>query len=113
VTTIVKEVQLELTPTDIVRAIRALSREEHDELILEIQRLLIEQDTDVLDLVPFVLLPGAAEPEPRPELPPDTPEGDREALAAVDDFCEMFPISDLELARWIAESEEAGLFGGS
>ena len=42
---IVKEVQLELTPTDIVRAIRAFSREERDELILEIQRLLIEQDT--------------------------------------------------------------------
>lgn len=111
-TTIVKEVQLELTPRDIVGAIRALSREERDELILEIQRLLIEQDTDVLDFISFILPPALAEPEPQPESPPPTPEGDREALAAVDDFCGMFPISDLELARWIAESEEAGLFGG-
>lgn len=110
-TTIVKEVELKLTPTDIVQAIRALSREEQDELLLEIQRWLIEEDTDVLDLVTSVPLPGLVELETELKPPPPTQEGDREALAAVDDFCGMFPITDPELARWIAESDEAGIFG--
>ncbi len=41
--------------------------------------------------------------------PPFTPEGDQEALAAVDDFCGMFPIADPELARWLAESDELSI----
>jgi hypothetical protein len=112
VATIVKEVELKLTPTDIVRAIRAFTRRERDELMLEVQRLLNEEDTDVLDFVKAVLPPEVGEREQWPEPPPPTPEGDQEALAAVDDFCGMFPISDPELARWLAEGSELSIFGG-
>lgn len=110
--TIVKEVELELTPADIVRAIRTLSREERDELLLEVQRLLIEKDMDVLDFAKAILPPEVEEIELRLEPPPPTPEGDLEALAAVEDFSGMFPISDPELARWLAESDEVGIFPG-
>jgi len=106
VATITKEVEPKLTLTDIVQAIRALSRQERDELLLQIQRLLIEEDADVL-----VSLPELTQLETELKPPPPTQEGDREALAAVDDFCGMFPISDPELARWIADSDEAGIFG--
>ena len=44
--------------------------------------------------------------EPMPEEPPRTPEGDREALAAVDRMVTMFPSLDEETARYIAESDQ-------
>lgn len=113
--TIDKKVELELSPADIMRAIRALNREKRDELTLEIQQLLLNEGmnegTDALDFVQAVLPPEVEEPELWLKPPPHTPEGDREALAAVDDFCGMFPITNLELARWLAESSELSLLG--
>jgi len=47
--------------------------------------------------------------EPWPEEPPRTPEGDLEALAAVERIGAMFPPLDDETARYIAESEELAL----
>jgi PHD/YefM family antitoxin component YafN of YafNO toxin-antitoxin module len=47
--------------------------------------------------------------EPWPEEPPPTPEGDQEALAAVERIGTMFPPLDAETARYIAESEELAL----
>jgi len=44
-----------------------------------------------------------------PEEPPPTPEGDLEALAAVERIRSMFPPLDVETARYIAESEELAL----
>lgn len=49
--------------------------------------------------------------EPHPEEPPRTPEGNRIALAAVERMAGMIPISDPELARWLAESPEASIWG--
>lgn len=104
--TIVKDVELELTPADIVRAIRALRRGEQDELMREVQRLLIEEDTDVLDFVQAALPPEVGERKRWLESLPPTTEGDQAALGAVDDFCGMFPISDPELGHWLAERSE-------
>jgi hypothetical protein len=44
--------------------------------------------------------------EPWPEEPPPTPEGDQEALAAVERIRTMFPPVDAETGRYIAESLE-------
>lgn len=51
----------------------------------------------------------AAAQEPWPQEPPPTPEGDLEALAAVERIRTMFPPLDEETARYIAESEELAL----
>ncbi len=50
-----------------------------------------------------------AQEEPWSEEPPLTPEGDQEALAAVERIRTMFPPLDTETARYIAESEELAL----
>ena len=47
--------------------------------------------------------------EPWPEEPPPTPEGDQEALAAVERIRNMFAPLDAETARYIAESDELAL----
>ncbi len=47
---------------------------------------------------------------PIPEPPPPTPEGDRMALAALDELHGLFPIADPAVGRWIAESEEAAIY---
>lgn len=47
--------------------------------------------------------------EPWPEEPLPTPEGDLEALAAVERIRTMFPPLDAETAQYIAESEELAL----
>ena len=41
-----------------------------------------------------------------PQEPPRTPEGDLEALAAIEEIRNMFPPSDRETAYYFAESEE-------
>ena len=52
----------------------------------------------------------ASDEEPIPKPPPPTPEGDRVALAALDALHGLFPITDPEVGRWVAESEEAALY---
>jgi hypothetical protein len=49
--------------------------------------------------------------EPLPEEPPLTPEGDEIARAALKRMRGVIPITDPELARWIAESPEASIYG--
>ena len=47
--------------------------------------------------------------EPWPQEPPPTPEGDQEALAAVERIRTMFPQLDGKTAQYFAESEELAL----
>ncbi|MGD9101247.1 MAG: hypothetical protein PVF45_12275 [Anaerolineae bacterium] len=48
--------------------------------------------------------------EPLPSPPPATPEGDEIALAALNKVRGSSPITDPELGRWIAESEESAIY---
>jgi hypothetical protein len=45
--------------------------------------------------------------EPLPEKPPYTPEGDEIAREALKRMHSVIPITDPELARWLAESPES------
>lgn len=47
--------------------------------------------------------------EPWPSEPPPTPEGDKEALAAVERIGTMFPPLDAATAQYIAESHDFSL----
>jgi len=109
--------EIELTPADIAELVRVLRPDELDDLR---QRLLDhglilgwangqggwEQETD--EHIPeFWKL---IDVEPLPEPPPPTPEGDKIALAALDEIHGLFPITDPELGCWIAESAEAAIY---
>ena len=78
----------------------------------EIQATLFLEDVDLSGFIELFAMPPygeAVEPgdrEPLPEEPPPTPEGDRIALEAVERMAGMFPITDPELGRWLAESDE-------
>ena len=110
--------EIELTPADVVQALRGFSREEWQELQFEIQASLFLEDVDLSGLVELFALPSyseAVEPgegEPLPEEPPPTPEGDRIALEAVERMAGIFPITDPELGRWLAESPDLSRYGG-
>jgi hypothetical protein len=96
--------RIELTPQDIIEALRSFEEEEWAEVLtfLEAERPLSRFAPVSLD-----------ELEPHPEEPPRTPEGNQIALAAVERMAGMIPISDPELARWLAESPEASIYGGA
>jgi len=109
--------EIELTPADVVRVLRGFSREEWQELQFEIQASLFLEDIDLsgLGLFALPLYSGAVEPgerEPLPEEPPPTPEGDRIALEAVERMAGMFPITNPELGRLLAESPDLSRYGG-
>jgi hypothetical protein len=112
--------EIELTPADVVQVLRGFGREEWQELQFEIQASLFLEDVDVSELVElFALLPYSepVEPckeewEPLPEEPPPTPEGDRIALEAVERMAGIFPITDPDLGRWLAESPDLSPYGG-
>jgi hypothetical protein len=114
--TITKEI--ELTPTDVVRALQGFDREQWQELQLEIQAALFLEDVDVTKFAElFTWPPGDSGKvdeeewgEPLPEEPPPTPEGDRIALAAVERMAGSIPITDPELGRWLAESPELSYY---
>jgi hypothetical protein len=95
--------QIELTPRDVIEALRSLGEEGWAEVLtfLETERPLSRFGSASLD-----------ELEPHPEEPPRTPEGNQIALAAVERMAGMIPISDPELARWLAESPELSIYGG-
>jgi len=95
--------QIELTPRDVIEALRSFAEEEWAEVLtfLEAERPLLRSASSPLD-----------ELEPHPEEPPRTPEGNQIALAAVERMAGMIPISDPELARWLAESPELSIYGG-
>jgi len=94
--------QIELTPEDVIEALRSFEEEEWGEVLafLEAERSLSRFGFISLD-----------ELEPHSEEPPRTPEGNQIALAAVERMAGMIPISDPELARWLAESPEASIWG--
>ena len=87
--------QIELTPKDVIAALRSLKEEDWAEVMafLESEAPVPWRDTLSLD-----------ELEPHPEEPPRTPEGNKIALAAVERMAGMIPIRDPELGRWLAES---------
>ena len=95
--------QIELTPQDVIEALRGFEEEEWAEVLA-----FLEAE------VPDFRLRSVSldELEPHPEEPPRTPEGNEIALAAVKRMAGMIPISDPELARWLAESPEASIYGG-
>ncbi len=106
--------QIELTPVDVVQALRGFDSDEWRELQFEIQASLFLKNVDVIRFAELLALPPYSEPdetgeekeEPLPEEPPHTPEGDRIALEAVERMAGMFPITDPELGRWIAASPD-------
>jgi len=95
--------QIELTPQDVIEALRGFGEEEWAEVLtfLEAEGLLPRSAPVSLDKL-----------EPHPEEPPRTPEGNKIALAAVERMAGMIPISDPELGRWLAESPELSIYGG-
>lgn len=95
--------QIELTPRDVVEALRSFEEEEWTTVLtfLKAEGPLSRFGLASLD-----------ELEPHPEEPPRTPEGNQIALAAVERMAGMIPISDPELARWLAESPELSIYGG-
>ena len=95
--------QIELTPQDVIEALRSFEEEGWAEVLtfLEAERPLSRFGFASLD-----------ELGPHPEEPPRTPEGNQIALAAVERMAGMIPISDPELARWLAESPELSIYGG-
>jgi len=94
--------QIELTPQDVIEALRGFEEEEWTEVLAFLETEL-----------PFSRLSTVSpyELEPHPEEPPRTPEGNEIALAAVERMAGMIPISDPELVRWLAESPEASIWG--
>ena len=112
------QVNVKLTPADVVKALLSFTQEDWHELQLEIQRLLIEEDVDVGDWFnfPFPDSEPASDSLAPSELalptePPPTPEGDVLALAAAEELFTLFDDLDIdpELARWGATSEEISL----
>lgn len=95
--------QIELTPRDVIEALRNFEAEEWAEVLtfLEGEGVLPRSAPTSLD-----------ELEPHSEEPPRTPEGNQIALAAVKRMAGMIPISDPELGRWLAESPELSIYGG-
>ena len=95
--------QIELTPQDIIEALRSFEEEEWAEVLafLEAEGLLPRSAPASLE-----------ELGPHPEEPPRTPEGNKIALAAVERMAGMIPISDPELGRWLAESPELSIYRG-
>ncbi|MDH7485931.1 MAG: hypothetical protein QHJ81_06605 [Anaerolineae bacterium] len=87
--------QVELTPRDVIEALRGFEQKEWAEVLAFLE-------AEAPDIRPRPAPLG--ELEPHPEEPPRTPEGNRIALAAVERMAGMIPISDPELARWLAES---------
>lgn len=110
--------QIELTPVDVVQALRGFDSDEWRELQFEIQASLFLENVDVIRFAELLALPPYSEPgeageeeeEPLPEEPPHTPEGDRIALEAVERMAGSIPITDPELGRWIAESPELSYY---
>ena len=95
--------QIELTPRDVIEALLGFEEEEWAEVLA-----FLDAEGPLSRLGPAYL----DELEPHPEEPPRTPEGNRIALAAVERMAGMIPISDPELARWLAESPELSIYGG-
>lgn len=110
--------EIELTPADVAQVLRGFGREEWEELQFEIQATLFLEDIDLSGFVELFALPlygeavESGEREPLPEEPPPTPEGDRIALEAVERMAGMFPITNPELGRWLAESPDLSRYGG-
>jgi hypothetical protein len=113
VTVILKEIQL--TPDDIVQAVRTLNPDELTDLcqrlrnhglILDwaerssVNKEMSAQEEDVPEFWKLI------DVESLPEPPPPTPEGDKIALAALDKIHGLYPITDPKLGHWIAESQE-------
>jgi hypothetical protein len=122
--------EIQLTPDDIVQAVRAFGPDEladlrqrlqeHD-LLAELTKSgdiskqyipktpALDQDAPASDeeIPEFWKL---ADVEPLPEPPPPTPEGDEIALAALDEICRLPPITNPKLGRWVAESEELAIY---
>ena len=100
--TITKDIAL--TPADVAEALRRFSPEEQAET-----RALLGDDGDFEDELPFwAYVPP---PEPLPEPPPPTPEGDRIAREAARRLNGLFPVTDPELGRWLAESPDLSIYG--
>jgi len=95
--------QIELTPCDVIEALRSFAEEEWAEVLT-----FLEAERPLSRFAPVSL----GELEPHPEEPPRTPEGNQIALAAVERMAGMIPISDPELARWLAESPDLSIYGG-
>lgn len=107
--------EIELTPADVVQVLRGFGREEWEELQFEIQASLFLENVDVSELEELFALPPHGEHVEPPEEegePPPTPEGDRIALEAVERMAGLFPITDPDLGRWLAESPDLSLYGG-
>jgi len=94
--------QIELTPRDVIEALRGFDEEEWAEVLAFLE-------AEVPDFRPRPA--SLDELEPHPEEPPRTPEGNKMAMAAVERMAGMIPISDPELARWLAESPELSIYG--
>ena len=97
-------VKKRLTPADVAQALEEFGPAEWD----EVRALLWEKKT-LKEPSAFWSLVG---PEPLPEEPPPTPEGDRMAREALKRIRGRLPITDPELGRWLAESPELSIYGG-
>ena len=95
--------QIELTPRDVIEVLQGFEQQEWTEVLAFLE-------AEVPDFRPRPA--PLDELEPHPEEPPRTPEGNKIALAAVERMAGMIPISDPELARWLAESPELSIYGG-
>lgn len=128
--TIVKELKIRLTPADVARAMQAFGAAERTELrdllaaggdplveeIPEFWKLIDDEDVppqpdyQIPATYEEALPPGEPIPEfwlliedeEPPEPPPPTPEGDKIALEAVEWIRGRLPITDPELAEWLA-----------
>lgn len=109
--TIVKtvEVDVSLTPVDVMKALLSFTSEDWHHLQLEVQRLLIEDGVKVSHWFNFPPSDNLSNLSDLPTPPPATPEGDREALAAAEELFTLFNDLDPELARWGATNGDIRL----
>jgi hypothetical protein len=114
---LLKEIQL--TPDDVVQAVRTFNPDELTDLrqrlqdyglILEwaerssVAEARLESEEETPEFWKLVDI------EPLPEPPPPTSEGDKIALAALDKLHGLYPITDPKLGYWIAEGQEAAIY---
>ncbi len=104
--------EIDLTPTDMVQALRVFSQAEWQALKLEIQATLFLEDVDIGEFTELLTWLYQEKLEPLPENPPPTPAGDQIALAAVERMAGSIPITDPDIGQWLAESSDLLYYEG-
>lgn len=93
-------VKIDLTPEDIVKALRSFTAEDWHQM----QHLLVEENINVMH---WLKLPWAESNDL--SVPPPTVEGDQEALAAAESLFHIFDDLDPQVVEWGATSPELAL----